>query len=262
MGFFARWRTHKKVTAHGRVEVSERDGVRRMHLGGDTVQSAMRVNAPDTLEIAYTRSMMAFLLFHAMPADITIVGLGGGSTAKWLYRYFPQAKIDVVEINPEVPPIAHAYFYLPVDEARLRIHIGDGAAYIATHAQQCDLLMVDGYDEIAQAPQLTTSVFYADCHAALKPRGVLVINLWGSDKRYHEYIKLISESFEGVFLCLPAAERGNVIVLAFERSPNMPSWKDLHRRGRELHDLYGLEFPRFVDDLKKLNLHNEKRLII
>lgn len=262
MGFFARWRTHKKVTAHGRVEVSERDGVRRMHLGGDTVQSAMRVNAPDALEIAYTRSMMAFLLFQSRPSDISIVGLGGGSTAKWLYRHFPQAQINVVEINPDVPPIARAYFYLPLDESRLPIHIGDGAAYIARRAQQCDLLLVDGYDEVALAPSLATPEFFKDCRSALKPNGVCVMNLWGSDPKFRHYVDRLTEIFDGLLLCLTAAERGNVIALGFERSPNMPTWEDLKQRARDLETLHGLEFSKFVDDLKKMNLHNEKRLII
>ena len=56
MGFFARWRIHKQVAAHSQVEVSEKDGVRRMHLGTDTVQSAMRVNDPFALEVSYAAS--------------------------------------------------------------------------------------------------------------------------------------------------------------------------------------------------------------
>lgn len=262
MGFFSRWRIHKRVAAHGRVEVSEREGVRRLHLGSDTVQSAMRVKAPDALEVAYTRAMMAFLLFQTQTEVITMIGLGGGSTAKWLYRHLPEAHITVVEINPDVLPIARAYFYLPVDDARLQVLIGDGADYVAAHAQSCDVLMVDGYDEVAQAPSLITPEFYAHCRAALKPRGVLVINLWASDKRYRYYLDTITACFDGLFVCLPATERGNVVVLAFERSPNMPAWETLQQRAQALQARYGLEFLKFVEDLKKMNLHNAKRLII
>jgi len=262
MGFFARWRIHKQVAAQGQVEVSEKDGVRRMHFATDTVQSAMRVNDPFALEVAYTRSMMAFLLFHPDPRDFLMVGLGGGSIVKWVYQHLLAARTTVVELNPEVARIAHAYFHVPSDDERLRVVISDGAQYVAAHPQAWDVLMVDGYDEVAQAEALTTSAFYAHCRAALKPRGMLVVNLWGSDPRYHEYVDLISSHFDGIFLCLPAEQRGNVIVFGFERSPNMPKWDDLRGKARRLEAQYGLEFVRFAEGFRKLNLHNDKRLLL
>ena len=46
--------------------------------------------------------MMGFLLFIPSPARILMVGLGGGSLAKFCFRHLPDAAIDVVEINPHV----------------------------------------------------------------------------------------------------------------------------------------------------------------
>ena len=51
MNFFSRRRKAGQAT----VEISERDGVRYMHLGGPAVQSAMRVRDPYGLELEYTR---------------------------------------------------------------------------------------------------------------------------------------------------------------------------------------------------------------
>lgn len=262
MGFFAKWRVHKAVRDGAQVEVSEKDGVRRMHFGSDTVQSAMRINDPLGLEIAYTRSMMAFLLFHAAPCDFLMVGLGGGSTAKWVHQYLPRSHTTVIEISAEVVRTAHAYFHVPKNDERLRVLLGDGADYLESHTHACDVLMVDGYNEVAQSEALSTPEFYTACRAALKPGGILVVNLWGSDKRYHEYVERISSCFDGLVLCLPAEQRGNVIVFGFERSPNMPKWDDLRERARQLEAQYGMEFVRFVEGFKKLNLHNEKRLLV
>ena len=262
MGFFAKWRIHKQVRAQGQVEVSERDGVRRMHFGTATVQSAMRVNDPFALEIAYTRSMMAFLLFQPEPRDFLMIGLGGGSTAKWVYRNLPAARTTVVELNAEVPRIARSYFHVPVDDERFNIRVGDGAEYLQQQASPTDVIMVDGYDELSQASSLGTPEFYAHCRAALKPRGVLVVNLWGSDPRFQEYVEAIASQFDGLCLCLPAEQRGNIIVFGFERSLNMPKWDDLRSTARRLEARFGLEFLRFVEGFRKLNLHNEKRLLI
>ena len=45
------------------VDVSEVNGVRALHLGSATVQSAMRIRDPFALELTYTRAIMCFLLF-------------------------------------------------------------------------------------------------------------------------------------------------------------------------------------------------------
>lgn len=262
MGFLARWRIHKKVAANGQVEVSEKDGVRRMHFGTETVQSAMRVDDPFALEIGYTRSMMAHLLFQRDPQDYLMVGLGGGSTAKWVYRNLPAARTTVVELNPEVVRIARGYFHVPADDDRLRILIGDGAEYLRNKPPAVDVILVDGYDEFSQAAALGTPEFYASCHAALKPNGMLVVNLWGSDPLFHSYVEFISQQFDGLILCLPAEQRGNIIVFGLMRSPNMPKWDDLREIGRRLEAQYGLEFVRFVEGFRKMNLHNDKRLLL
>ena len=262
MGFLARWRIHKKVAESSQVEVSEKDGIRRMHFGTDTVQSAMRVDDPFGLEVAYTRSMMAFLLFHPDPQDFLMVGLGGGSTAKWVYRKLPQARTTVVELNPEVVKIARSYFHVPLDDERLHVIVGDGATHVQKLAPTYDAIMVDGYDEFSQAAALSTPTFYTHCRAALKPHGVLVVNLWGSDPRFMEFVDIISSQFDGLTLCLPAEQRGNVIVFAFERSLNMPKWEGLRETARRLEAHYGLEFVRFVEGFKKLNLHNDRRLLV
>jgi hypothetical protein len=61
------WRMRKPSEDAETVYISEKFGVRSLHIGSDTVQSAMRIAAPNDLELSYTRSMMAFLLFNDKP---------------------------------------------------------------------------------------------------------------------------------------------------------------------------------------------------
>ena len=58
-----RGKVHKSVLDDNIVEVSEVDGVRSLHLGSNTVQSSMKLRDTFSLELAYTRGMMCFLLF-------------------------------------------------------------------------------------------------------------------------------------------------------------------------------------------------------
>lgn len=262
MGFLSRWRTHKAVSEHGTVDVSERDGVRYLHLGGVTIQSAMRVNAPNELELAYTRSMMGFLLFQDVPGNVLMVGLGGGSVAKFVYHNLPAVRTHIVEINPQVVAAARSHFFLPEEEARFRIEIADGVDVVRAQSGSCDVLMVDGYDDRSLVEELASQSFYDECAAALAPDGVLVVNLWSSDKLFDVYLKRIEASFNGLVLCMTTARLSNIIVFGFKRSPGNPRWQDLKERAKQLEAEYGLEFLDFVDALRSLNVHNEKRLLV
>ena len=50
------------LAAAGLVHLSEEYGIRSLHLGSSMVQSAMRIAAPNELQLAYTQCMMCFLL--------------------------------------------------------------------------------------------------------------------------------------------------------------------------------------------------------
>jgi spermidine synthase len=234
-----------------RVYVSERNGVRALHLGNNMVQSAMRVAFPNHLELAYTRCMMGFLLFHPHPQNIVMIGLGGGSLAKFVHHKLPDTQTTAVEINPEVVAAAHNYFSLPVDDGRLRVVIGDGADYVASEAGRADVIMVDGFDGGCQVPSLCSQDFYNHAHAALTKNGMLVVNLLSRDKEFRNYMSRIENSFSGYVVSLPAEPVGNLIAFAFKRNPGKRVWKLLPNRAKDLEQRFALPFTDFV---KKLNV--------
>ena len=65
-------------------------------------QSQMVTRDPDRLLIDYTRTMLGALVLAPRPRNIGMIGLGGGSQAKYCYRHVPEAQIEVVENNPHV----------------------------------------------------------------------------------------------------------------------------------------------------------------
>ena len=235
------------------VEVRERYGVRTLHLNSDTVQSAMRVARPDDLELSYTRSMMAFLLFAPPPSSAVLVGLGGGSLAKFIFRTMPETRLKVLEIKPEVVEVAHTYFDLPSPCARLSIMLGDGARLISEGVESTGLMLVDAYDGHSLAASLATESFFRSARAALSPRGVLAMNLWSSDRAFDRNLQKIERAFENRCLCLPAERPGNVIVFAFAALPQRLRWAELRDHAAGLQERFGLEFPRFVEGLRKMN---------
>lgn len=57
----------------------EDGAVRSLHFTIGEIQSSMRLDRPDELEVDYTRTMMGFLLLASRPRYIAMIGLGGGS---------------------------------------------------------------------------------------------------------------------------------------------------------------------------------------
>jgi SAM-dependent methyltransferase len=108
-----------------------------------------------------------------------ILGLGGGSFPKRLYRDFPQVVVDVVDIDPEVIAIAKRYFQVPED-SRLRLHRRDGRRFLQETADTYDLIFLDAYNSDTIPFHLTTREFYREIEAHLAPDGVVVSNIIGA----------------------------------------------------------------------------------
>ena len=207
---------NKKTPRHA-IDISEEDGVRYLHFGSDWVQGAMRIARPWSLELAYTREMMAGLLLRqesAWPRSALLIGLGAGSLAKFIYRNLPDCRSTVVEINPQVELIASQYFKLPDDPLRLAVVIGDGADFMLTGQRRYDYILVDGFDPDARAGALDTPPFYQACRARLSDQGLLCVNLLGRSKGFAASVARLETAFDGRIAVFPSCDSGNTIALA------------------------------------------------
>ena len=206
--------------------------------------------------------MMAFLLFNEHPGRVLMIGLGGGSLAKFVYHRIPEARLEVIEVNPRVLAIARSSFQVPQDDARFAVRLGDGAEWVARPGPPFDAIMLDGYDGASQVAALATPQFYETCRRRLAAGGVLVVNLWGNDRRFEQYLDRIESAFPAATLCLPAEKPGNVIVFGFRDPPGTTPWDELSARGRALEGRYGLEFGRFVRALARMNRSTKECLFM
>lgn len=177
------------------------------------IQSRMWTKDPSALNLEYTRLMMAFLLFNPEPRRIAMVGLGGGSLAKFCYQQLPSARIDVFEINPHVIALRDS-FQVPRDDHRFAVLQGDGAALIQQYRNEYDALLVDGYDINGLPRQLTTDAFYDGCFNALAPDGMMVCNFHASNPGYDGYLSRIKQRFAGSVLVVNDLSHAHRIVFA------------------------------------------------
>ena len=232
------------------IHFSEAAGIRHLHVGGRAIQSAMRLDAPDELALAYTRAMMAALLFCPKPRDVALIGLGGGSLAKFIYRQLPRTRIVALEVDARVVAVAHRMFHLPFGKRRLQILVRDGADYIGEHPKSADIVFLDAFVNHRQAPSVRTAAFYRAARAALRRNGVLVVNYMTDDPGLRAYLRRLAVAFEGRLVCLRAIGEDNVIVFAFADDLDWVTPAGILRRATALERRHGLEFRRFAARLR------------
>lgn len=245
---------HASQDEHGSIQVVDEAGVRALHFGTSSRQSAMNLADPFALELSYTRAMLSTLLFIDAPERILLIGLGGGSLAKFLWQRYPQAQLDAVEKRAQVAKVAHGWFSLP-DDPRLRIHIADGMAFVDQAAPDSyDLILVDAYHGRGMAEEIAQQAFYHRCALLLARSGALATNLWGNHAPILNHgLRLLEEHYARPVLQLPVQGRGNVIGVAFNRPPASLTAQALRQKALSLETALGLEFPLFAKQLKRTN---------
>ena len=242
------------------VAVSDARGVRTLHVGGEAIQSAMRLGDPFALALDYTRCMMGFLLFHPEPRRALMIGLGGGSLPKYFHKNLKKASVRVVELDPRVIAAARTQFSLPPDDARLSVEIGDGAEALAPEC--CDVLVVDAYHDEEHVPELASQAFYDAAWLALAEPGALVVNFMDDDRNLDQNLRRLEAAFGGAVVAMKALYDPNVLAFALKGTPNSVSWETLRRRAQGLESQLGLPFTRYLSRLRGMNRCTAHELII
>lgn len=221
-------------------------GTRRfLHFDFGAVQSAMDLSSPGRLALAYTRKMMAFLLFNCAPERILLLGLGGGSLAKFCYANLPAASVTVAESNRHVIALRDE-FNIPADDHRFRIVNVEGAAYVSGLTRSEDVILADACDRSGLAAEVDSVDFYRQARGHLSPGGVFVINLCGDRSSMAAHLTKLREAFEGQLLSLPVRNDANLIVFGFRERRVDLQRERIESLAPDLKRRFRLDFPRYV----------------
>ena len=218
---------------------------RRLHFTQEATQSAMSLLEPDSLIAPYTRKMMAFLLLNPNPRNIVMLGLGGGSLAKFCYRHLPKTRITAVEIDARVIAMRDE-FLIPRDDARFCVVHDDGARYLANMKEAADVLLIDAFDADGVAVSLGNHTFCQSAARSLSDRGVLVMNFWGKTERYTSILKQAAAAFGAHTLLVSVSGERNVLLFASRRAPPTSITTDLETIADRLQKILKLDFPRYL----------------
>ena len=113
-----------------------------------------------------------------------MLGTAAGTTARAYGHYFPDTRVDAVEIDPELLDIGRRYFGLE-PRPQLRTIAEDARPFLRRTPDRYDVIMVDAYRQPYIPFYLTTQEFFALARGRLAPGGVVAINVGhpaGSDR--------------------------------------------------------------------------------
>ena len=210
---------YEKPSQYNNIIVTEdSEGLRvlRFERGGAR-QTIGKPGHPEYLGFAYTKVAFVGLALADDPKRMMVVGVGGGTMPMFLRRYYPDAVIDAVDIDPDVVQVAKEYFGLREDE-RLKAHVGDGRAFVENAREPYDIIFLDAFGTRNVPPHLTTVEFMRAVRKAVKPAGVVVWNIWGraANPLYDSMVRTYQEVFDELIM-LDVPGTTNKILFGFPR---------------------------------------------
>jgi predicted membrane-bound spermidine synthase len=109
-------------------------------------------------------------------SDALCIGLGVGIVPMEFARQ--GARVDVVEINPAVVPLAVRFFDLQLNKVNLTLD--DGRHFLNRCRKQYDVVVLDAFLGDSSPSHLMTREAFASMRRVLRPGGTLVINSFGN----------------------------------------------------------------------------------
>jgi spermidine synthase len=189
---------HEADTEYQYARVVERlDGTRVLELNeGQAVHSLRRPNSYLTDNVWDEYMILPFAAQDRPPQQIAILGNAAGTTARAYGHYFPNTKIDGVEIDGELTEIGRRYF--DMRSPGLTTHTADARPFLRRTKKRYDAIFVDAYRQPYIPFYLATREFFELARDRLRPGGVVVVNA-GHPEGSDDLEKVLSATMASVF---------------------------------------------------------------
>jgi spermidine synthase len=109
------------------------------------------------------------------PRSVAILGSAAGTTARQLGHYAPQARVDAVEIDPELTDVGRELFDL--GGPNLHTHTADARPWLRQSDGDYDVIVVDAYRQPYIPFYLATREFFELVRDRLAPGGAVIVNV-------------------------------------------------------------------------------------
>ena len=209
-----------------KVYDEERDGQRVRKLVLDQlVHSYSSLENPHLMVYGYTQTYVeaAAYLAEADPSLRTLfIGGGGYTVPRHLEVRYPQASVEVMEIDPGVTEVAHRYFGLDANTRVVTYNEDARMALSGLKYQKYHLIVGDAFNDLSVPYHLTTLEFSRAIRDLLADNGMYMTNIVDrlQDGRFlRAYVRTLQQLFPSVYVLSNAdywdsPYRGTYVVAA------------------------------------------------
>ncbi|MFN8113942.1 MAG: fused MFS/spermidine synthase [Solirubrobacterales bacterium] len=196
--------------------VQEADGDRILQLNeGQAIHSLYKPDSYLTGRYWDGLIVLPFAALDRAPERVAILGNAAGTAARMYGHYFPEARVDGVEIDGELTDIGRKYFDLQGPD--LHTYTDDARPWLRRSDGDYDVIVVDAYRQPYIPFYLATKEFFEQVRDRLAPGGVVVVNV-GHPEGNDDLEKAISATMADVFptVIRDPLEDANTLVLGSE----------------------------------------------
>lgn len=230
------------TSPYNHIVVTERGTVRTMYFvvdGTYYIESRLDRGYAESLDLDYTRTMMAGFLVAPDVKRFLMIGFGGGQISNYLFKRFEGIEIDAVDIDPEVIRLARKYFEVP-DSPRYRTHAADGRLFVEqAEGQTWDMILLDAFRGVFVPLHLKTAEYYRALHDHLTPDGVVAANLHSLTEKYPSDRNTFASVFRQRYGFRSENGRQTCFVASPSGDPVSPY--ELRRRARTLQPKFDFD---------------------
>jgi len=143
------------------------------------VHSYVNLQDPLHIEYQYERIYAEVLKWRFGKEQLfksLAIGGGGYTFPRYMEVYYPNAQLDVVEIDPEVTRIVYNYLGLPAN-SKIRSYNTDGRWFVMNCKDKYDVIFADAYNGLSIPYHLTTKEFAQQLKDIMTPQGIMLTNI-------------------------------------------------------------------------------------
>jgi spermidine synthase len=201
---------HEAETEYQYARVIERDdGSRRLELNEGQAQHSICMAECDagpagprdpasvlTGDVWDGHLVDGFAALDEPPRRVAILGNAAGTTSRAYEEFFPDTRVDGVEIDGELSEIGRRWF--DMNNPRLHLYHEDARPFLRRIDAKYDVISVDAYRQPYIPFYLTTVEFFESVRDHLRPGGVLIVNA-GHPEGQDELEKVLTATIADVF---------------------------------------------------------------
>jgi len=177
--------------------IEHSDGERVLELNeGQAIHSVYRPDRWLTGNIWDEPLVLPFASRPEPPASLAVLGNAAGTVARAYARYFPQTRVDGVEIDGELTEVGKEKFGLGA--RNLHLHTADARPFLRRSDRRWDAILIDAYRQPYIPFYLVTEEFFELASDRLNPGGVVMVNV-GHPEGNDDLEKTLSATMATVF---------------------------------------------------------------